>query len=135
MAEPKARLGLEEVTASIRRMRVEGERLVSRIRREAGALTSRSRREAVSGLIADARKLQGDLRKRAERVVQDLEKRRARILASLEEQVTHLVELVVKRLNVASQDDVSKLRSRVVDLERRLESIVKENAKEKERAA
>jgi polyhydroxyalkanoate synthesis regulator phasin len=128
MADAKARLSLKEVRASVQRMQAEGERLVGRIRRDASALANRSRREAVAALLNDARKFQADLRKRAERAIHDMEARRTRILGSLEEQVGALVERVVKGLNVASADDVSQLRKRIGDLERRIDLVTKERA-------
>jgi len=135
MAQAKAGLGLEDVTASVKRMRVEGERLVSRLRREAGALTGRSRREALSALLGDARKVQEELRKRATRAVQDIEKRRDRILAKIEEQVIRTAELLIKRLRVATLDDIGTLRARIADLERRLDTLAKETKEKEGKAA
>jgi polyhydroxyalkanoate synthesis regulator phasin len=121
MAESRARISLNDVRASMKRMQAEGERLVARVRRDARTLATRSRRETVSTLLNDARKLQGDLRKRAERAIQDLETRRTRILTSLEEQATALVERVVRGLNVATRDEVTELKRRIAELERRLD--------------
>ncbi len=58
----------------------------------------------------------------------ELEARRTRILATLEEQATRVVESVVGRLNVASRDDLAALRTRVADLERRVDALAKEKA-------
>jgi hypothetical protein len=121
MADGRARISLDDVRASVKRMQVEGERLVARVRRDARALATRSRRETVSTLLSDARKLQTDLRKRAEKAIQDLESRRTRILASLEEQATSLAERVVRGLNMASRDELSELRRRINELERRFD--------------
>lgn len=128
MAEAKARLSMKEVRASVKRMQVEGERLVDRIRRDATALASRTRKETVSTLLGDVRKFQADLRKRAERAIQDLESRRSRIVATLEEQAVALAEKVVKGLNVASADEVADLRMKVAELERRFALLDKERA-------
>lgn len=128
MAETKSRLALQEVRASVKRMQIEGERLMNRIRHDAQALAQRGRKQTLNGLLTDARKLQDDLRKRAERTLKDLDERRAGIVASLDEQVTRLAEAVVKRLNVARQDDLAELRSRVNELERRLNALSKERA-------
>jgi hypothetical protein len=132
MADAKARISFRDVRASMKRMQSEGERLVTRIRKDAQALAARSRRETVSSLLGDARKFQNELRDRAERAIKDLEARRGRILASLEEQATRLVERVVKRLNVASQEELLDLRKRVAEVERRIDTLAKEKA---ERAA
>jgi polyhydroxyalkanoate synthesis regulator phasin len=128
MAEAKARISLKDLRTSVRRMQSEGEKLVTRLRRDARALAARSRKETVTSLLSDARKLETDLRKRAERAIKDLEARRTRILASLEEQVSGIVEIVVKRLNLATQDEVAELRKRLVEFERRLEALSKERA-------
>jgi polyhydroxyalkanoate synthesis regulator phasin len=128
MAEAKSRLALKEVRASVKRMQTEGERLMNRIRHDAQALAQRGRKQTLNGFLTDARKLQDDLRKRAERTLKDLDERRAGIVASLDEQVTRLAEAVVKRLNVARQDDLAELRRRVDELERRLNGLSKERA-------
>lgn len=128
MAEAKSRLALKEVRASVKRMQTEGERLMNRIRHDAQALAQRGRKQTLNGFLTDARKLQDDLRKRAERMLKDLDERRAGIVASLDEQVTRLAEAVVKRLNVARQDDLAELRRRVDELERRLNGLSKERA-------
>ena len=122
------RLPLKELRESMKRMQNEGERLVGRIRRDAGALAARGRREAVAGLLSDAQRIQRDLRLRAEATVRVLEARRARITASLEAQASRLVERVVKRLNVLTQDEGEELRQRLTDLERRLDVLSKERA-------
>ena len=130
MAEARAPLTFKDVRASVRRMQSEGEKLIGRLRRDARTLSTRSRRDLTT-LVGDARKLQNDLRKRAEKAIHELEARRTRILATLEEQATRVVESVVGRLNVASRDDLAALRTRVVELERRVDAL----AKEKEKAA
>ena len=128
MAEPKARITLKDVRASVKRMQTEGEKLVTRLRRDARAFATRSRRETVSSLLSDARRLQTDLRKRAEKAIEELDAQRARFLATLEERVTGVVETVVKTLNVATHRELENLRKRVADLERRLDALSKERA-------
>jgi F0F1-type ATP synthase membrane subunit b/b' len=123
MADSKARLTLKDVRASVKRMQTEGEKLVTRLRRDARAFATRSRRDTVSGLLTDARRLQADLRARAEKAIEELDAQRTRILATLEERVSHMVESVVKTLNVATHRELENLRKRVADLERRLDAI------------
>jgi polyhydroxyalkanoate synthesis regulator phasin len=125
MATTKPGLSLRQVRVSMKRMQTEGERLVGRIRRDAQALAARSRRETVTGLLRDARKLQDDLRRRAERAIEDIDGRRARVVAMLEEQGSKLVEAVVKRLNVATREDVQALGKRLHEIERRLDALIK----------
>lgn len=124
----KPRLSLRQVRVSMKRMQTEGERLVGRIRRDAQALATRSRRDTVTGILKDARKLQDDLRKRAERALEELDDRRTRILALLEEQGAKLVETVVKRLNLATREDLQALAKRLHEIESRLDALVKKTA-------
>jgi polyhydroxyalkanoate synthesis regulator phasin len=131
MAEARSRLALSEVRASVKRMQTEGEKLVARIRRDAKTFATRSRQENIDGLLKDARRVQTDVRKRVESALKELDEQRTRIVASLEEQVTKLIETVVGRLNLAKQDDVAELRSRIAELERRVDAL----GKSKEKAA
>jgi len=128
MAEAKARISMQDVRASVKRMQTEGEKLVGRIRKDAGALANRTRRETMGAILSDARKLQADLRKRAEHTLKELEARRDRILATIEEQAARIVERVIKGLNVVTQTDLDDLRTRLTDLERRIDTLIKERA-------
>jgi len=128
MAEAKARISMQDVRASVKRMQTEGEKLVGRIRKDAGALANRTRRETMGAILSDARKLQADLRKRAEQTLKELEARRDRILATIEDQAARIVERVIKGLNVVPQTDLDELRTRLADLERHIDTLVKERA-------
>ena len=128
MASNKAGLSLRQVRASMKRMQSEGERLVTRIRRDARAIAVGSRTEAMTGILSDARRLQADLRKRAERAIEDLEARRTRLIASFEEQSGRIIEAVLKRLNLATKEDVQEMSRRLAAVERRLDMLLKEKA-------
>ncbi len=108
-----ARLSLEDVRASVQRIQAEGERLVGRIRQDARTLVSQSPRSL------------DDVRKRATEAVRDLDAQRAKIRALVVDRLTELADRVVKVTRVASADQVSDLDRRVAELERRLESLSK----------
>lgn len=141
MASAAARVSMDDVRAQVKRMQNEGERLVARLRRDAKGLLSSTRQQVVTDLLADARKLQMDVRKRVDAALKDLDVRRSRLLAEVEEQATKLVETLVKRLRVASAEDIGSLRTRIDALEkqvhqlgRELSSLLKEKAKSEKAA-
>lgn len=115
------KLTLDEVRASVRRIRDQGEKLVDRIRSDAKDLIAAAPK-VVS--IDEARKRLDDARKRAEeavRVVRDLRARRAEIVGDL---VTRAIEL----LGLAKAEQVATLEARLAELERRLEAVAKREA-------
>lgn len=109
-----ARLSLDEVRASVKRVRKEGERLVDRIQKDARALAATNPAE-----------LLGDARKRAQTAVEQFETQRARIEKTVTKQVNELVMVLRKRLGAASTHDVDVLTRRVADLERQVDALTK----------
>jgi hypothetical protein len=128
MQETQARLlSLDDVRASVRRLRRRGKRLVGQLRHDARQLIERSGRPMVDGVLAlvDVGKLRADVQERAERAVKDLNARRVRLMRVFQGRLEHLTEPVVKELRAASRQ-VEELRRRIGQLERRLETLTKE---------
>ena len=112
------RISLDDVRASVKRIRDRGEKLVDRIRTDAKDLLANAP-NVVS--IEEARKRLDEARQRAEeavKVVRDLRGRRDEI-------VTDLVARAIKALGLAKAEQVTKLEARLSDLERRLEAVAK----------
>jgi len=127
-------LSLDEVRASVRRLRRRGKRLVGQLRHDArrlversGRMVERSSKPVVDQVLAlvDVGKLREDVQERAERAVKDLNARRARLLAAVQGQLERLTEPVVKELRTASRQ-VEELKRRVGQVERRLETLAKD---------
>jgi hypothetical protein len=113
-----SRLSLDDVRASVQRIRTEGEKLVDRLRTDARELIE-SAPKVVS--MDEARKRLDEARKRAEsavRVVRDLSSRRDAL-------VSDLVARAIALVGIARTDRVEQLEQRVADLERRLEALGK----------
>jgi hypothetical protein len=113
------RLSLDDVRASVQRIRDQGEKLVDRIRTDAKDLIANAPKVAS---IDEARKRLDEARKRAEdavKVVRDLRARRDEIVGDL---VTRAIDL----LGLAKADHVAKLEMRLADLERRIEAVAKQ---------
>jgi hypothetical protein len=113
-----SRLSLEDVRASVQRIRDQGEKLVDRIRTEIANAP-----KVVS--IEEARKRLDEARQRAEeavQVVRDLRGRRDEI-------VTDFVARAIKALGLAKAEQVTKLETRLAELERRIEKIAKREEK------
>jgi Ca2+-transporting ATPase len=91
MVKAKPRGPLGEIRASVRRMRIEGERLAGRIRRDAKALRAE--------IVRDAQLLRKDVGTRATRAIRDLEQR------------------VTKQFHAATIERVARLEKRVARLE------------------
>jgi len=112
------RLTIEDVRASMQRIRDQGEKLVDRIRSDAKDLIARAP-NVVS--IDEARKRLEEARQRAEeavKAVRDLRTRRAELLGDL-------VERAIRAVGLARAEEVTRLETRVADLERRVERIAK----------
>lgn len=109
-----ARLSLDEVRASVKRVQTEGRKLVTQLRKEATALVSRRPLD----VLADARK-------RATQAVQELDTQRQRVSDLVVESLTSFTEQAVTRAGLAKAQDVSDLKRRVDDLARRLERVTK----------
>ena len=113
-----SRISLDEVRASVERIRDRGEKLVGRIRTDAKDLLANAP-NVVS--LDEARKRLDDARKRAEdavKAVQDLGNRRGQI-------VTELIERAIKALGLAKADQLATLETRLANLERRVEVVAK----------
>ena len=117
MVDDKPSGSFEELWTSLRRVRGAGARLAERIQRTAETYSGE---DTVARLVADARGVQDQLRRQAERVLKDIEGGRTRIVDRIERQTARLVAQGVKRLNLASEAELRKLRVRVADCERRL---------------
>jgi predicted transcriptional regulator len=119
------RLSLDDVRASVQRIRDRGEKLVDRLRSDAKDLIANAPK-VVS--IDEARKRLDEARARAEeavRVVRDLQSRRNEIVGDV-------LERAIKALGLAKVEQVTALETRLGELERRIETIA---AKREEQAA
>ena len=122
MADPiTTRLSLDDVRASVQRIRDQGEKLVDRIRTDAKDLIANAPK-VVS--IDEARKRLDEARKRAEDAVKAVRDLRAR----RDEIVTGLVSRVIDLIGLAKADQVATLEARLAELERRLNAVDKRTA-------
>ena len=113
MADTK-RISLDDVRASVQRIRDQGEKLVDRIRTDARELIA-SAPKVVS--IDEARQRAED----AVKAVRDLRSRRDEIVGDV---VTRAIQF----LGLAKSDKITQLETRIENLERRVESISKGQA-------
>ena len=117
-----SRISLDDVRASVQRIRDQGEKLVDRLRNDAKDLIANAPK-VVS--LDEARKRLDEARQRAEeavKAVRDLRTRRGEILGDL-------VARTVKALGLAKAEQVGRLETRLADLERRIEAIAKREEK------
>jgi hypothetical protein len=115
------RISLDDVRASVQRIRDRGEKLVDRLRSDAKDLIANAPKVAS---IEEARKRLDEARKRAEeavKAVQDLRSRRDEI-------VTDFVTRAITALGLAKAEHVTRLEARLADLERRLDAVAKTGA-------
>src|SRR2546422_11614988 len=101
MVETQARLlSLDDVRASVRRLRRRGKRLVGQLRHDARQLVERSGGPVVDQVLSlvDIGELRVDVEERAERAVKDLNARRGRLLAPLQGELERLTEPGVEGL-------------------------------------
>jgi len=128
MEQTQARLlSLDDVRASVRRLRRRGKRLVGQLRHDARQLVERSGKPVVDQVLAlvDVGNLRANVQEQAERAVKELDARRVRLVAALQGQLERLTEPVVKELRTASRQ-VEELKRRVGQVERRLETLAKD---------
>ena len=120
-------LSLDDVRASVRRLRRRGKRLVGQLGHDARQLVARSGKPVVEQVLAlvDVGNLRANVQEQAERAVKELDARRARLLAALQGQLERLTEPVVKELRTASRQ-VEELKRRVGQVERRLGALAKD---------
>lgn len=123
----------EDVRQSVKRMQEEGERLVGRIRHDARSffVAQRNGRGTVTSALTDVSKLRADVRQRAERALKEIGSRRERVVATVEEQLARLTELTVKRLRLATHEELEGAMKRIVDLEQRIDRLAKQQKAEK----
>ncbi len=117
MAE--TRISLEDVRASVQRIRDQGEKLVDRIRTDAKDLIANAPK-VVS--LDEARKRLEEARQRAEeavKVVRDLRTRR-------DELVGDLVARAISALGLAKVEHLKSLEARLAALEQRVDAAVKQ---------
>src|SRR5258707_10454891 len=110
MADTNSRISLEDVRASVQRIRDQGEKLVDRIRTDAKDLIA-SAPKVVS--LDETRKRLDEARQRAEdavKAVRDLRSRR-------DELVTDLVARAIAALGLAKADQVTHLETRLAELD------------------
>src|SRR5262245_10622062 len=110
-----ARLSLDDVRTSVKRMQTEGRKLATRLRKDATALVNRPPLD----VLADARK-------RATKAVQELDVQRRRVGTLVIDRLSSLTDEAVARIGLAKAQDVSELNRRVHDLERRIERVTKD---------
>jgi hypothetical protein len=128
-------LSLDEVRASVRRLQRRGRQLIGQLRHDARQLVERSGRPVVDQVLAlvDVRRLRADVPKQAERALRELDARRARLMGALQGQLERLTDPVVRELRATARE-VEDIKRRIVHVERRLETYVREK-QSKERAA
>ena len=117
MAETN-RISLDDVRASVQRIRDQGEKLVDRIRTDARELIAKAPK-VVS--IDETRKRLDEARQRAEdavKVERDLRSRRDEIVGDV-------ITRAIKALGLAKAEQVSQLETRLGELERRVETLAK----------
>jgi BMFP domain-containing protein YqiC len=79
-------------------------------------------RKAVKRLTANADRVRSQFRKRGDRLVAEARKRADRLSTDVQKRIEEAVTPLTSRLDVASRAEVDRLRKRVHELERRLES-------------
>ena len=108
-------ISIEDVRASVRRIRDQGEKLVDRLRTDARDLLANAPKVVT---VDDARKRLDDARKRAEEAVKAVRELRTRRDAI----VTDVVARAIEALGLAKAERVSRLEARIAELERRVET-------------
>jgi polyhydroxyalkanoate synthesis regulator phasin len=114
--------------ASVQGWQTDVERLVGRVRdgwRDGWKGLTDRRNGVINGLVKEVQRFQGDLQKRAELVVRRAEQRTSRVFNTVERGLTTSFSPLIRRLDVASRQDLEKLSSRVEELERRIEHMNK----------
>jgi len=112
------RISLDDVRASVQRIRDQGEKLVDRIRTDARELIASAPKVAS---LDETRKRLDEARQRAEdavKAVRDLRGRRDEIVGDV-------VTRAIKALGLAKAEQVTQLETRLGELERRVETLAK----------
>ena len=79
-------------------------------------------RKAVKRLTANVDRARHDLRKQGDKLISDARKRAERLSGEVQKRFEDAVAPLTGRLDVASRTEVERLRKRVHELERRIES-------------
>ena len=79
-------------------------------------------RKAVKRMTANVERMQHDLQKRGDKLVADARKRAERLSTDVRKRFEEVVTPVTSRFDVASRAEVDRLRKRLHDLERRIET-------------
>lgn len=79
-------------------------------------------RKAVKRFTAEAERAREEFRKRGEKLVADTRKRAERLGTDMQKRIEAVVTPLTTRFDVASRAEVDRLRKRVHELERRIES-------------
>jgi len=115
MAENLAtRLSLDDVRTSMKRAQIEGRKFVTRLRKDATAFMNRRPLDILE-----------NTRKRATKAVRELQAQRARVSTFVVDRLSGLAEQAVNTAGLARAKEVSDLKRRVNDLERRIERVTK----------
>jgi hypothetical protein len=109
-----ARLSLDDVRASVKRVQTEGRKFVTRLRKDATAIASRSPLDVFE-----------DARKRAAKAARQLDAERTRIGSLVVERLSGLADRAVARAGLARAQEMADLKRRVSNLERRIERVTK----------
>ena len=109
-----AGLSFDDVRASVKRVQTEGRKFVNQLRKEATTLVNRRPADVLA-----------DVRKRAARAVKELDAQRVRLSTLVVDRITGLADEAVTRTGLAKAQDVSDLKRRVHEIERRLERATK----------
>jgi BMFP domain-containing protein YqiC len=79
-------------------------------------------RKALKRFTANAERTRHDLRKRGEKMFADARKRAERVTTEVQKRIEGVVTPLTNRLDVASRSEVERLRKRLHEIERRLDS-------------
>jgi len=154
MATSTAGISLEEVRASVKRLRHEGELFLDRVREDARKLAERAPRPELPKSLAEAReraettlrregeRVTRELRTRVEQITHELRTRRDQLLGTVEKQARLAAERAGKLIGAADAERVSELSRevtglalRVAEIERKLASISKKLKQQQPEAA
>jgi len=136
MEETQVRpVSLEDIRASVRRLRQQVGQLLGQLGRDARRSIERGAGSLVDRVLVlvDVRKLRAGVHKRAELAVREVAARRVRAVTVLQGQLERLADPVVKELKAAT-DELEGLKQRIAEIERRLEALARDKA-HKEQAA
>ncbi len=120
---------LEDIRASVRRLRQQVGQLLGQLGRDARRSIERSAGSLVDRVLVlvDVRKLRAGVHKRAELAVREVAARRVRAVTVLQGQLERLADPVVKELKAAT-DELEGLKQRIAEIERRLEAFARDKA-------